>query len=608
MPDRPHASTCMSWQPCGSVDSPKALQQTLTCAKHSRPGFDTLSASAQADVRRRLHRCGLAASLDHTLRLLYSAQDSDQTRTAQLLRRAILSMALVVRMNLAPLLQPPAAAAAASGDEGGSSGAAAEANAGVGSMRAGGVGSMDQIGLLYTLSKRAATLTGALEAGNGAAAEACSEQRRRLVLEHAVEVVSFLSAAMWSMQDELARRVQAARAAGAEAGGEGVVGASAWRADAACGGDEAHQALALAARAACNLAAPLAWQLAADRAAAAAGGRALRLPSARDTHAAVQDRAPGLCELLGGIAICKLLQCMVGWWRNPPLLPSAQLLACQPHRLLAAACALAAALPATEPDKQELGVAIGALVPVLSSHRTLNGRVRSWLAPRPPVAASCSASGSSGDNEAGCLAAPLKSVIRHTYCLAPTYIMRVEALLKMAAGEIAPTAGVPCCEGGRDATGEADGGFWQCAAAMAEVVVDGFEGPSLFINPVMVAMQEPFLPDGSRATDFLVQKMGPAGSLPPSPPPSAPSGPLPPPLAQPPSVSLALPRLRMCGNPRCANFGGDCEDALPLKQCGGCRAVRYCGPDCQRGHWREGHRLECKELADCVGKHAAVGL
>ncbi len=243
-------------------------------------------------------------------------------------------------------------------------------------------------------------------------------------------------------------------------------------------------------------------------------------------------------------------------------------------------------------------MAIGALVPVLSSHRTLSGRVRSWLAPRPPAAASCS----TRDNEAGCLEADLKSFVRHTYSLAPTYIMRAEALLKMAAGEIAPTAGVPCCEGGRDATGEADGGFWQCAAAMAEVVVDGFEGPSLFINPVMVAMHEPLLPDGSKAMGLLVQKMGLAWSLPPSPPPLAPSGPLPPPLAQPPSGSLALLRVRVCGNPRCANFGGDYEDALPLKQCGGCRAVRYCGADCQRAHWREGHKAECKELAACVGK------
>ncbi len=68
-------------------------------------------------------------------------------------------------------------------------------------------------------------------------------------------------------------------------------------------------------------------------------------------------------------------------------------------------------------------------------------------------------------------------------------------------------------------------------------------------------------------------------------------------LALPPSRAGALPLLRVCGNPRCSNFGMECEGVLPLKQCGGCRAVRYCGADCQRAHWREGHRAECKALA-----------
>ncbi len=83
----------------------------------------------------------------------------------------------------------------------------------------------------------------------------------------------------------------------------------------------------------------------------------------------------------------------------------------------------------------------------------------------------------------------------------------------------------------------------------------------------------------------------------PLPPPPQLSPPLPPPLALPPSLAGALPRLRVCGGPGCANFAGPCEGALPLKQCGGCRAARYCGADCQRAHWREGHRAECRALA-----------
>ena len=34
---------------------------------------------------------------------------------------------------------------------------------------------------------------------------------------------------------------------------------------------------------------------------------------------------------------------------------------------------------------------------------------------------------------------------------------------------------------------------------------------------------------------------------------------------------------RLCGNPRCSNFGGASEAALELKKCTACRAVRYCG-------------------------------
>lgn len=54
---------------------------------------------------------------------------------------------------------------------------------------------------------------------------------------------------------------------------------------------------------------------------------------------------------------------------------------------------------------------------------------------------------------------------------------------------------------------------------------------------------------------------------------------------------LVMPRV--CGNPGCANLGGACEADLGLSQCGGCRAVRYCGQRCQREHWRAGHRTLC---------------
>ncbi|KAG2484108.1 hypothetical protein HYH03_017060 [Edaphochlamys debaryana] len=51
--------------------------------------------------------------------------------------------------------------------------------------------------------------------------------------------------------------------------------------------------------------------------------------------------------------------------------------------------------------------------------------------------------------------------------------------------------------------------------------------------------------------------------------------------------------LRVCGNPRCDALGAGAECALPLKQCAGCRGVRYCCVGCQQAHWRGGHKAEC---------------
>ncbi|MEW5307074.1 MAG: hypothetical protein WDW36_009492 [Sanguina aurantia] len=49
-----------------------------------------------------------------------------------------------------------------------------------------------------------------------------------------------------------------------------------------------------------------------------------------------------------------------------------------------------------------------------------------------------------------------------------------------------------------------------------------------------------------------------------------------------------------CGGPRCNNFAGVSEAALPTRLCGGCRRVRYCSVECQRAAWVEGaHREVC---------------
>ena len=40
-----------------------------------------------------------------------------------------------------------------------------------------------------------------------------------------------------------------------------------------------------------------------------------------------------------------------------------------------------------------------------------------------------------------------------------------------------------------------------------------------------------------------------------------------------------------------------------LERCGGCKSHFYCSKECQRAAWREGHRFECRALADA---YAAV--
>ncbi|KAG2489442.1 hypothetical protein HYH03_012078 [Edaphochlamys debaryana] len=48
-----------------------------------------------------------------------------------------------------------------------------------------------------------------------------------------------------------------------------------------------------------------------------------------------------------------------------------------------------------------------------------------------------------------------------------------------------------------------------------------------------------------------------------------------------------------CSNPACANLAGDSEAGLRLQRCGRCGRVSYCCQECQRAHWRSGHKEAC---------------
>ena len=53
---------------------------------------------------------------------------------------------------------------------------------------------------------------------------------------------------------------------------------------------------------------------------------------------------------------------------------------------------------------------------------------------------------------------------------------------------------------------------------------------------------------------------------------------------------------RPCAHPCCASIAGAREAEIPRdKLCSGCRAVRYCGPGCQKADW-PAHRAACREL------------
>ena len=47
----------------------------------------------------------------------------------------------------------------------------------------------------------------------------------------------------------------------------------------------------------------------------------------------------------------------------------------------------------------------------------------------------------------------------------------------------------------------------------------------------------------------------------------------------------------------CASCG---TESTTLRICSRCKLVRYCGPACQRSHWRVGHRPLCKWARSCI--------
>ena len=52
------------------------------------------------------------------------------------------------------------------------------------------------------------------------------------------------------------------------------------------------------------------------------------------------------------------------------------------------------------------------------------------------------------------------------------------------------------------------------------------------------------------------------------------------------------------GGRHLCNGKGVCrfDTGLGTARCSRCRSVAYCSPECQRAHWKAGHKTECKRL------------
>jgi uncharacterized protein (DUF39 family) len=66
-------------------------------------------------------------------------------------------------------------------------------------------------------------------------------------------------------------------------------------------------------------------------------------------------------------------------------------------------------------------------------------------------------------------------------------------------------------------------------------------------------------------------------------------------------TSNLMAPLVKCFNPSCDQFEKRKGKYLT---CGQCRKVIYCSKDCQRAHWKAGHKQECPELKKMADENA----
>ncbi|KAG2496434.1 hypothetical protein HYH03_005658 [Edaphochlamys debaryana] len=573
------------------------------------------------DLRCRLRRADLGTSLDHAQRLGFAAEDRISEHTAaraaspeflssRLGPLPIRLLQAVLHLRLTPLAH--AGSGGGGGGGGGSGGAGGE-------LVLGGTG-----GLALTCGKRALALAVRIEgAAAGGLAQAGAQP------SCAPDSPAPLLAALGTYASHVSRLRESVTEGAGTAGRGAPAPAGARAASARAGGRRGPAAAGPASGGGTSGAGggALGAELEAYvmQATARLAAAAVAYPTVLDCTAAPEGTQANLMRTNAGETAIKELSTSLGYvaalcGTPESLAAQGRLLACQPHRLLAAGCKVLCARRYPTAETSSLGAAMArdaalavklthSLVLALGrmgSHPGLSARVRRWLLPPSPQPVSEAGTATqaeleAGAEERGCLQRAWgagMSVGRQAGGEAGQLAAAGLALLYAqpaggsgegsGSGSGGGSGGGSGSRGGGEQAGDAgaEAAFRQAAASLAEwaaarnPTVSGRSAGRLPPLP-------PALTRGLAAADIAATAapgMQAAAEVL--------RAPLPPLLAVPPAGQVRT-RLRVCGFPSCVSYGGRSEADLLLKQCGGCKAVRYCGPECQRSHWREGHRGEC---------------